>query len=148
MTVKQISEASGIPEASVSRIMSGATEQPSFHALAAIVSAMGFTPNDLLGDKVQDPVTEKPVKKCEGDACAMLAVLKKQKADDDARYADMVSRYELRLEKMEKQTSSIVAKKDSWLLRLFFLSLALAVCFIILLILDICVSDVGFIFRH
>lgn len=148
MTVKQISEASGIPDATVSRILSGGTEQPSFQAVAAIVIAMGFSLDELIGHAPAAAPAQESFKRCEGDSCSMLAVLKKQKEDDAARYQDMVSRYETRLEKMEHQTSSIVAKKDRWLVRLFCLSLVLAACFIILLILDICVSDVGFIFRQ
>ena len=41
LTTKQISELSGIPESTISRIMSGQTDNPSFDSICAIVKAMG-----------------------------------------------------------------------------------------------------------
>ena len=41
LTTKQISEKSGIPESTISRILSGQTDNPSFDSIYAIVKAMG-----------------------------------------------------------------------------------------------------------
>lgn len=41
LTTKQISEKSGFPESTISRILSGQTDNPSFDSIYAIVKAMG-----------------------------------------------------------------------------------------------------------
>ena len=41
LTTKQISELSGIPESTISRILSGQTDNPSFDTICALVRAMG-----------------------------------------------------------------------------------------------------------
>lgn len=41
LTTKQISEKNGIPESTISRILSGQTDNPSFDSIYAIVKAMG-----------------------------------------------------------------------------------------------------------
>ena len=41
LTTKQIPEKSGIPESTISRILSGQTDNPSFDSIYAIVKAMG-----------------------------------------------------------------------------------------------------------
>ena len=41
LTTKQISEKSGIPESTISRILSGQTDNPSFDSIYAIVKAIG-----------------------------------------------------------------------------------------------------------
>ena len=41
LTTKKISEKSGIPESTISRILSGQTDNPSFDSIYAIVKAMG-----------------------------------------------------------------------------------------------------------
>lgn len=40
-TTKQISDLSGIPESTISRILSGQTDNPTFDTICAIVKAMG-----------------------------------------------------------------------------------------------------------
>lgn len=41
LTTKQISDLSGIPESTISRILSGQTDNPSFDTICAIVKAVG-----------------------------------------------------------------------------------------------------------
>ena len=41
LTTKQISDLSGIPESTISRILSGQTDNPAFDTVCAIVKAMG-----------------------------------------------------------------------------------------------------------
>ena len=41
LTTKQISDLSGIPESTISRILSGQTDNPSFDTICAIVKVMG-----------------------------------------------------------------------------------------------------------
>ncbi len=47
LTTKQIAEISGVPESTISRILSGETENPTYFNIVAIVSAMGATMADL-----------------------------------------------------------------------------------------------------
>lgn len=49
LTTKQISELSGIPESTISRIMSGQTDNPSFDSICAIVKAMGGSLDAVFG---------------------------------------------------------------------------------------------------
>ena len=41
LTTKQISSLSGVPESTISRILSGQTDNPTFDSVCAIVNAMG-----------------------------------------------------------------------------------------------------------
>lgn len=55
MTAQEISEISGVPESTVSRIISGATDNPTFKNVCDIVIAMGGSLDELLGI---EPVTK------------------------------------------------------------------------------------------
>lgn len=49
LTVKQISQASGIPESTISRVLSGHTDNPGFDTVSAIVRAMGGSLDEIIG---------------------------------------------------------------------------------------------------
>lgn len=49
LTVKQISELSGIPESTISRVLSGHTDNPGFDTVCAIVQAMGGSLDEMIG---------------------------------------------------------------------------------------------------
>ena len=49
LTTKQISELSGIPESTISRILSGQTDNPSFDTICALVRAMGGSLDEFTG---------------------------------------------------------------------------------------------------
>ncbi len=49
LTTKQISDLSGIPESTISRILSGQTDNPSFDTICALVRAMGGSLDELTG---------------------------------------------------------------------------------------------------
>lgn len=49
LTTKQISELSGIPESTISRILSGQTDNPSFDTICALVRAMGGSIDEFTG---------------------------------------------------------------------------------------------------
>lgn len=59
MTSKQICEISKVPESTFSRILSGATSDPSFSTVQALVSAMGGDMN-AIGSDVKPPEKEAP----------------------------------------------------------------------------------------
>lgn len=49
MTTQQIAEASGVPASTVSRLMSGQTDNPSFQNVADVVRAMGGSMDEIIG---------------------------------------------------------------------------------------------------
>lgn len=49
LTHQQIAELSGVPVGTVSRILSGQTKDPGFASMAAIVTAMGGSLDELMG---------------------------------------------------------------------------------------------------
>lgn len=59
LTTKQISDLSGIPESTISRILSGQTDNPTFDTVYAIVKAMGGS-LDQLTDIPTETETEDP----------------------------------------------------------------------------------------
>lgn len=59
MSAKEIANKSGIPEATISRILSGQTEDPYFSNISAIVIAMGGSLDELCGiTKTSDPMID------------------------------------------------------------------------------------------
>ena len=49
LTIQEISEKSGVPSSTVSRIFSGQTDNPSFQNICDIVIAMGGSLDELAG---------------------------------------------------------------------------------------------------
>ena len=49
LTTKQLSDLSGVPESTISRILSGQTDNPTFDTVCAIVKAMGGSLDTLSG---------------------------------------------------------------------------------------------------
>ncbi len=58
LTTKQISEISGIPESTISRILSGQTDNPSFDSIYAIVKAMGGSLDSVFGNNSKSDNTD------------------------------------------------------------------------------------------
>lgn len=55
MTAQQIADKSGVPVATVNRVLQGLTENPGFDTVYKLVKAMGGSLNDLDEDKVCGP---------------------------------------------------------------------------------------------
>ena len=55
LTTQQIVEKSGVPLSTVSRVLSGSTDNPSFETICALVKAMGGSLDDLAGIKPAAP---------------------------------------------------------------------------------------------
>ena len=55
MTAQQIADKSGVPVATVNRVLQGLTENPGFDTVYKLVKAMGGSLNDLDEDKVCEP---------------------------------------------------------------------------------------------
>lgn len=74
LTTKQISDLSGIPESTISRVLSGQTDNPTFDTVCAIVKAMGGSL-----DKLVDPQTD-PV---QSDVSSLIALYEKMIAQKE-----------------------------------------------------------------
>ena len=68
LTTKQTSELSGIPESTISRVLSGQTDNPTFDTVCAIVKAMGGSL-----DKIVDPQADLT----QSDASPLIALYEK-----------------------------------------------------------------------
>lgn len=55
MTAQQIADKSGVPVATVNRVLQGLTENPGFDTVYKLVKAMGGSLNDLDEDRVCEP---------------------------------------------------------------------------------------------
>ena len=55
MTAQQIADKSGVPVATVNRVLQGLTENPGFDTVCKLVKAMGGSLNDLDEDRVCEP---------------------------------------------------------------------------------------------
>lgn len=55
MTAQQIADKSGVPVATVNRVLQGLTENPGFDTVYKLVKTMGGSLNDLDEDKVCEP---------------------------------------------------------------------------------------------
>ena len=74
LTTKQISDLSGIPESTISRVLSGQTDNPTFDTVCAIVKAMGGS-LDKLVDPQADPV--------QSDVSSLIALYEKMIAQKE-----------------------------------------------------------------
>lgn len=91
ISIQKISELSGIPESTISRILSGQTESPSFVTVVEIIKAMGGSVDEVVG--ITHPVSEAP--KCEinqqyidnlrGNISDLKDNIKEVKAESDHR---------------------------------------------------------------
>lgn len=61
LTAKQISELSGIPESTVSRVLSGQTDNPGFDTVSALVKAMDGSLDAMTGIKQPEKVEASPI---------------------------------------------------------------------------------------
>lgn len=61
LTAKQISDLSGIPESTVSRVLSGQTDNPGFDTVSLIVRAMGGSLDELTGIKSSQQTPVEPI---------------------------------------------------------------------------------------
>lgn len=129
-TNQQISDASGVPKATVDRILRKETPNPSFQTIMDMATAVGydFSPRDDF------PVDT-----------------------DDEKLRQIIYLYEKRCEALEKesrlktvQSNLVIAEKDrtiqskdQWVRRLFNSLVILGVCVMIALLIDVCLRGIG-----
>lgn len=116
LTTQQLSELSGLPVSSISRILSGQTDSPGFLAVADLVRAMGGSLDEIAGLKTPEP----------------------QKAPEppkrSSEYQDIIKLYE-----------RSIAAKNAWLKRLAITCCVLVGVLVFIILFDILNGSVGFI---
>ena len=122
MTVRQISEKSGVPVSTVTRVLSGETMNPSFEVIKSIVQAMGGSV-----DEVADLVAKPAPAPVQAPAPSITLPDFQQL---------MIPFYERAL-----------AVKDKWITRLFCCCVGLVLFLMLLLVFDIFTPNLGW-FRY
>ena len=119
MTSKEIAEKSKVPESTVTRILSGKTENPTIITVMAMTKAMGGTSADIFDDDAQ-----------------IIPSANVIVSDAEKRHSEVVELYR-----------EIVKTKNKWIKFLMIWNISITVFIILLLILDLMNGDVGF-FRY
>ena len=116
ITISELSNLSGIPEATIRRIFSGDTPDPRFDTIVKLVTAMGGSLDDFIGT----------TKKIEIESNA-ISVLKES--------------YDTRISEIKEQIKSL--QRDKHILAIF--SAALVILLICLVILELSIPNHGWI---
>lgn len=145
LTNKQVSELSGVPIATVNRVMSDQVQNPTFETISAIVMAMGCSIDEVIDyvptmERADDEDMPK-----EGQADSQSQQM--QNGPAAGVTPEVVHTYELLLAERTKIIESkdqIIAEKDLWIKRLFITSCLLVGIIIAVLLLDLFNPSVGF----
>lgn len=147
LSYQDIADASNIPLSTVKRIFSGKTDTLGFHMLFDLVAAMGGTMEEFLDvvpaqqGKAAAPATEKPAVEEHQAAAPMGSEADQneiaQSHSETVRiYQELVLSYKVSL-----------AKNQKWLIRLFVVSIVLAIGMIAILLYDVLTPGIGYIRR-
>lgn len=128
LTQQQIAELSGVPMGTVSRILAGQVECPSFQAVADITKALGGSLDEFAGIEPPAP----PVLPIPPEAATVIRYERDQSYEDK-----LVSIYKKSLD-----------DKNRWILLLFAILLIILVGVVALLIYDFKNLDIGYIRRQ
>lgn len=128
LTQQQIAELSGVPMGTVSRILAGQVECPSFQAVADITKALGGSLDEFAGIEPPAP----PVLPIPPEAATVIRYERDQSYEDK-----LVSIYKKSLD-----------DKNRWILLLFAVLLIILVGVVALLIYDFKNLDIGYIRRQ
>lgn len=129
MTIQQIAEISRVPQGTVSHIMNGETQNPTFSNVADIIYALGGSLDDMTG-KSKSANSEC----CESINAEYESIM--QKALDSSRdsfnnaYANTKAVYE----KERDMLTEMIHMKDIWIRRMFIYSCSVTAMIAIILI--------------
>lgn len=124
LTTQQISERSGIPVSTISRILSGQTDNPSFQTVCDLVEAMGGSLYDLTGTTPPAP-QEEHHRAPAGHDCLH---------GERQHCCTIVTLYE-----------RSIAQKNRWIRNLFIVCGAMLGAIIFVLLIDILNGGIGFV---
>ena len=116
LTTQQLSELSGLPVSTISRILSGQTDSPGFLAVADLVRAMGGSLDEVAGLKAPEPPKEPDPPKA------------------STEHSELIKLYE-----------RSIAAKNGWIRKLAITCCVLAGLLILILSVDVLNGSIGFI---
>lgn len=122
VTQAKLAELTGIPQGTLSRILNGSTDCPTFSNVSAIVKALHGS-LDVMTGIVRDP-DKKPMQASERELYEKLLADK---------------------ERQLRSVNGILEQKQQWLRKMWRALVLMIVIIGIILIIDICIGSVGFI---
>ena len=152
LTNKQISEISGVPLATVHRVMADQVRNPTFETISAIVTALGGSIDELIGHTptftIEETTMEAQLKQIESPD-------QQNQFQQEQRQFDRMTDESIRVYEMllaERATviegkNKIIEEKDLWIKRLFVISCVLVGIIVAVLVIDLLNPAMGFI-RH
>lgn len=127
LTNQQLADASGVPKATVDRILSGRTENPTIQTILDLANAVGYEFSAL----PETPAVSIPA---ESGSAALVALYEKR-----------IEGYERLIARDERNHNRLLAEKNRWLKFSLILNIILVTAIIGVLIYDITHLDVGWV---
>lgn len=127
LTNQQLADASGVPKATVDRILSGRTENPTLQNILDLAGAAGYEFSAL----PEAPAVPVPA---DANSAALVAV-----------YEERIRSYKWLIERDERSHNRLLAEKNRWLTFSMLLNIILVSGIISVLIYDILNRDVGWV---
>lgn len=118
LSTRKLSELSGVAEGTISKILSGQTEKPSFEAVNALTAAMGYSIESLLSD-----------------------MPKEKKIGVTDHYQHIIDAYKEQIEMHKEQ----ICSHRRAIKILYFSLAAIVACVMFLLIFDLINPNIGYI---
>ena len=125
LTNQQLADSSGVPKATVDRILSGRTENPTMQNILDLANTVGYDFNRL-----PDP----PALPTDGSTPSLISV-----------YEDRIRNYRELISRDERNHNRLLAEKNRWLKLSLTLNIILVAGIIGILIYDITHLDVGWV---
>ena len=126
-TTAEISNLSGIPEATVRKILSGETADPRFETIVKLVESMGGSMDDIAGSR----------KNTEIETNAVIAL----KDAYESRIEEMTTSYDTRIADLKEYVASLKQEKKT----LAIVTIALVIIIVGLFIFDIALGTHGWV---
>lgn len=127
LTNQQLADSSGVPKATVDRILSGRTENPTIQTILDLANAVGYEFSAL-------PDTPEVPAPTDSGHAALISV-----------YRERIAAYERLIARDERNHNRLLAEKNRWLKFSLLLNIILVSAIIGVLIYDITHLDVGWV---
>lgn len=122
VTQAKLAELTGIPQGTLSRILNGSTDCPTFSNVTAIVKALHGSLDVMVG--IVDEPDNRPVQ-----------------ASERELYEKLIADKERQL----RSVNGMLEQKQEWLRKLWRLLMVMIIIIGVLLIADVCIGSIGFI---
>lgn len=134
LTTHQLSELSGLPESTISRILSGQTDSPGFLAVVDLVRAMGGSLDEIVG--IETPEAPKAPEAVKVQKAPEAPEVQKapEKSEVPSDYREIIKLYE-----------RSIAAKNAWIRKLAITCCVLVGLIVCLTLLDVLNGSVGYV---